>query len=53
MTSSVPSRHWYRPQVDATVERTLAKQFGVKGYPALKWFINGELHADYDGPRDS
>lgn len=40
-------------QIDATVEGELAKQYGVQGYPTLKWFIDGELASDYNGPREA
>lgn len=39
-------------QVDATVETELAGQFEIKGYPTLKWFVDGEVASDYNGPRD-
>lgn len=38
-------------KVDATQEESLAKQFGVEGYPTLKWFVNGEA-MEYSGGRD-
>jgi thioredoxin-like negative regulator of GroEL len=38
--------------VDATEESELASEFGVSGYPTLKFFINGEA-IDYAGPRES
>ena len=38
-------------KVDATQEKTLADQFGVRGYPTLKWFVGGELVGDYSGGR--
>jgi protein disulfide-isomerase A1 len=38
-------------KVDATVETELAKEHGVKGYPTLKWFINGTEY-DFKGGRD-
>ncbi|CEF66669.1 Protein disulfide-isomerase A4 [Strongyloides ratti] len=39
-------------KVDATVEKKLADQFGVKGYPTMKVLRNGKRY-DYNGPRDS
>ena len=38
-------------KVDATVETTLASSHGIKGYPTLKWFINGTEY-DFKGGRD-
>lgn len=40
-------------QVDATVESELGTQFGVKGYPTLKWFVDGVEASDYNGGRDA
>lgn len=40
-------------QVDATQEEALGTKFGVSGYPTLKWFIDGELASDYNGPREA
>lgn len=40
-------------KVDATAESSLGDKFGVKGYPTIKWFIDGELASDYQGPRDA
>nr|QKY15211.1 protein disulfide isomerase 1 (PDI1) [Polytomella parva] len=40
-------------KVDATEEAELASQFEVKGYPTLKWFVNGEMVSDYNGGRDA
>ena len=37
-------------KIDATVETTLAKRYGVKGYPTLKYLRDGELHK-YTGER--
>jgi protein disulfide-isomerase A1 len=38
-------------KVDATVENSLAEQFGVKGFPTLKFFIDGQP-IDYSGARE-
>lgn len=38
-------------KVDATEEVSLAKQFGVDGYPTLLIFRNGKEY-EYSGPRD-
>lgn len=38
-------------KIDATEETTLAKMFGVDGYPTLIIFRNG-IKYDYIGPRD-
>lgn len=38
-------------KVDATEEKDLASKFQVKGFPTLKWFVNGEI-AEYTGGRD-
>lgn len=32
--------------LDATKEGTVAAQFGVKGYPTVKYFVNGEFKFD-------
>ena len=39
-------------KVDATVESELGSKHGVRGYPTLKFFVNGEA-SDYSGPRDA
>lgn len=38
-------------KVDATIEGELAERFGVKGFPTLKLFIDGEP-VDYSGARE-
>jgi len=35
-------------KVDATIESDLAEQFGIRGYPTLKFFKNGKP-IDYTG----
>ena len=37
-------------KVDATVEEDLAEKYGVRGFPSLKWFRDGEP-SDYTGGR--
>lgn len=41
-------------KVDATEEKDLANEFGVNGYPTIKFFLNGNRtgHIDYGGRRD-
>ena len=36
--------------VDATEEKAAAAEFGVQGFPTLKWFVNGKP-SDYSGGR--
>ena len=38
-------------QIDATEEKALAERFEVKGFPTLKWIVNGEA-MEYGGGRD-
>lgn len=37
-------------KVDSTVEKAVAEKYQVKGYPTLKWFING-TPVEYNGGR--
>jgi len=38
-------------EVDCTVQRELAEEFGVKSYPTLKLFSRGKLLHNYKGAR--
>lgn len=38
-------------QCDATVEGDLAAKYDIKGYPSIKWFIDGQIASDYNGER--
>lgn len=40
-------------KVDATKETELAQKHEVSGYPTIKWFVDGEVAMDYNGPRDA
>ena len=40
-------------KVDCTVETKVCGRFDVSGYPTLKIFKNGEVSADYNGPREA
>lgn len=39
-------------RVDCTTQEKLCTQYGVGGYPTLKFFKNGELAGDFSGSRD-
>jgi len=39
-------------KVDATIESDLAEQFGIRGYPTLKFFKNGKP-IDYSGTKNN
>ncbi|PXF43570.1 Protein disulfide-isomerase [Gracilariopsis chorda] len=38
-------------ELDATVERDLAKKYEIRGFPVLKLFSKGEVISDYKGDR--
>jgi protein disulfide-isomerase A1 len=38
-------------KVDATIEKELGNKYGVRGYPTIKLFRNGQESGDYQGPR--
>jgi len=38
-------------KVDTTVETSIGEQFGIKGFPTLKFFVDGQP-VDYNGARD-
>ncbi|KAA8495733.1 Protein disulfide isomerase-like 1-3 [Porphyridium purpureum] len=38
--------------LDATVHDKMAKEYGVTGFPTLKFFVKGEVLKDYKGARD-
>ncbi|KAJ8901979.1 hypothetical protein NDN08_004180 [Rhodosorus marinus] len=38
--------------VDATIEKDLAQEYGVQGFPTLKLFQGGKVLQDYSGGRD-
>lgn len=40
-------------KVDCTAETATCGKHGVSGYPTLKIFKNGEISADYNGPREA
>ena len=42
---------WGLLQIDATEEKALAERFEIKGFPTLKWIVNGEA-MEYGGGRD-
>lgn len=36
---------------DATQEGDIASKYDVKGYPTIKWFVDGQVASDYGGDR--
>jgi len=38
-------------KVDATVHKEVAAQYGIKGFPTLKYYKNGKFVTDYQGNR--
>lgn len=40
-------------KVDCPANSALCQKYGVSGYPTLKIFRNGEVSADYQGPRQA
>ena len=38
-------------KVDCTENRELATKYGVRGFPTIKLFENGEKKEDYNGAR--
>ncbi len=38
-------------KLDATEEKDSAALFDIKGFPTLKWFVDGEFAVDYSGGR--
>lgn len=38
-------------EIDCTVQKELAAEFGVKSYPTIKLFKRGQLHHNYKGAR--
>ena len=40
-------------KVDCPANSGLCQKYGVSGYPTLKIFRNGDLSADYQGPRQA
>lgn len=37
--------------VDATVNEGLVREYGIKSFPTLKYFVKGTFKSDYDGKR--
>ena len=49
--SILKSENLFLSMVDATVEKKLAKKFGITGFPVLKLFIRGKQY-EYTGERN-
>ena len=45
--------YWLSYKVDAFEEKYLGSKFKIDGYPTLKWFIDGEEAAEYNGPDEA
>jgi len=41
---------FFLAKVDATEQKKVAEEFGVQGFPTLKWFVDGKA-SDYSGGR--
>ena len=39
-------------KVDCTTDRDICTQYGIRGFPTLKLFRDGEVFLDYSGDRD-
>lgn len=40
-------------KIDATQHKARAEELGVRGYPSVKVFVNGEFHQDYKNQREA
>eukprot|EP00798_Chlamydomonas_sp_ICE-L_P014659 gene14659-20693_t len=39
--------------VDVMNEPDLGQKFGIRGFPTLKWFVDGELHSEFKGGKET
>lgn len=37
--------------VDSTASEELTREYSIKGFPTLKFFVKGAFQSDYDGKR--